>query len=124
MLGVSFQQLRNAQWEIILLSMASLVLIVIVISFVVFYFSRRITAPLKMLIKDLGILGKEDFSHRVKIKTGDEIEEVGKAINIMAEEREVACRGLEESKETLAIKVQSRTKELATRSDRQPRGES
>lgn len=111
-LGVSFKQLRMAQREIIFLSIGLLVMIVIFIGFISYYFSKRITAPLKLLAKDLGIIGKGNLRHRVKIRTGDEIEEVGGAVNKMTEELEATHFAIEESKKTLEIKVRARTQEL------------
>ncbi len=111
-LGISFRQLRTTQKEIILLSIGLLVLITIFIGFVSYYFSRKITNPLKMLANDLEIIGKGNLEHRIKIKTGDEVEELAESFNKMAEDLKKSRNALEESKEVLEVRVKARTKEL------------
>ncbi len=111
-LGVSLKQLRTTQKEIILLSIGLLVLITIFIGFISYYFSRKITNPLKILANDLEIIGKGNLGHRIKIKTGDEVEELAESFNQMAEDLNKSRTALEESKEVLEIKAVARTKEL------------
>ena len=111
-LAVSFKQLRTTQKEIILLSIGLLVLITIFIGFVSYYFSKRITNPLKILANDLEIIGKGNLEHRIKIRTGDEVEELAESFNRMAEDLKKSRNTLEESKEVLEVRVEARTREL------------
>lgn len=46
-------------------------------------FSRSITRPLKKLAKKADYMAKRDFRQRIKIKTGDELEELGNSFNRM-----------------------------------------
>jgi len=111
-LGVSFKQLRATQKEIILLSAGLLALITIFISFVAYYFSKKITNPLKMLANDLEVFGKGNLDYRIKIKTGDEIEGVAESFNKMAGYLQNSRQELEESKNVLEVRVKARTREL------------
>lgn len=111
-LGVSFKQLRATQKEIIFLSTGLLALITVFISFVAYYFSKRITNPLKMLANDLEIIGKGDLGHRSELKTGDEVEELAESFNRFANDLQAMQLAQRESKEVLEIKVIARTREL------------
>jgi methyl-accepting chemotaxis protein len=64
------------------------------------------------LYKGIKKVTKGDLKYRVDIHTGDEIEELGKAFNEMAEELEQYQNKTDESKTVLQIKVKARIKEL------------
>lgn len=111
-LGVSLKQLRTTQKEIILLSIGLLILITIFISFISYYFSKRITKPLKMLADDLEVIGKGNLGHKINIKTGDEVEDLAKSFNKMSSALKESRTTLEESKDVLEVRVLARTREL------------
>ena len=117
-LGVSLKQLKTTQKEIILLSVGLLALITIFIGFVSYYFSKKITKPLKTLANDLEIIGKGNLGHIIKIKTGDKAEDLADSFNQMSSDLKKSRTALEESKDVLEVKVVARTKELQELADK------
>jgi len=77
-----------------------------------FLFSKLIINPINKLHRGIEIITKGNLDYRVDIKTNDEIAELGKAFNQMAEELEKFHSASEESKTILKIKVKARTREL------------
>jgi len=77
-----------------------------------FLFSKLITIPINRLYRGIKKVTKGDLEYRVDIHTGDEIEELGKAFNEMAEELKESQSKTEELKTVLQIKVKARTREL------------
>ena len=112
LLGVSLKPISEAKREIFGLGIGLLIFVIMLAGLISYPISKKITSPLKILIRDLEIIGKGNLDHRVDIKTGDEIEEVGDAINRMAEDLKKSHTALEEAKNVLEIKVAARTKEL------------
>lgn len=55
-------------------------------AFVAFIFSSRITRSINQLVVSAATIAKGDFSHRVEIHTGDELEILGSSFNTMAGE--------------------------------------
>lgn len=111
-LAVSFKQLKRAQRETIALSIGFFVLVAILIGFISYYFSKTMTRPLEVLRRGAEIIGKGNLDHRIKLKTNDEIEELGKTFNQMADDLKKSHLALEESSKILEVKVKARTKEL------------
>ena len=111
-LGVSLKEITTAQRRIILNGLIFFVLVIIFVVFISFYFSRGVTQPLEQVRKGAEIIGKGNFEHRIKIKTGDELEELGESINRMANDLKRSREELEEYSKTLEIKVDARTMEL------------
>ncbi|WFD11185.1 sensor histidine kinase [Tepidibacter hydrothermalis] len=91
------------------LTIISLVLIIIVVCF----FSKRIIYPLENL-KDLS----KDISNlnfrKINIKTNDEIEELGKSINIMSEKLKKSHDDLKNKNDSLKIFISNISHELKT----------
>jgi len=112
LMGLSLKSLKTAQKETIFLSVILLLLITFFISFIAYYFSRRITNPLKTLAQDLKIIGSGNLAYRTHIKTGDELEDLAHSFNQMAEGLQKSKIELEEAKTVLEIRVAARTKEL------------
>ncbi len=67
-------------------------------------FSTRIVGPIRQLVDAAAVLSKGDYSGRVTITTGDELEVLGKSFNTMAEEIDKNTR--------LALYKERVTKEL------------
>lgn len=57
---------------------------IVVVSGVSFLLSRAVTRPLTALTKGAKIIGKGELEHKVKVKTGDELEELANSFNEMA----------------------------------------
>ena len=94
--------------NLILITLITLIFIFIVSVF----FSQMIVNPIKKLHGGVEIIRRGKLGYRVDIRTNDEIEELGKAFNRMAEELSTYHAVLEESKVVLQIKVKARTREL------------
>ncbi len=76
------------------------------------FFSKLIVDPIKKLHKGTEIIGKGNLDYKVNIRTGDEIEQLAKEFNRMAETLGQSKAALEEEKALLEKKVAERTKEL------------
>jgi nitrate/nitrite-specific signal transduction histidine kinase len=79
---------------------------VIVPVLVTAYGVRHITGPIQKLIRAAEQVTAGQFKHRIKVKTGDEIETLADQFNLMSAE-------LDESYSSLEKKVADRTRELA-----------
>ncbi len=111
-MGVSLKRIAAVQKEAILFDLSFFLLVAIFSTFISFYFAKKITNPLKHLEKGIKIIGKGNLDYRIKLKTGDEIEDLGNAFNKMAEDLGRSRISLEEAKTVLEIKVGARTREL------------
>src|SRR5215831_11850202 len=69
------------------------------------FFSKRVTARIDQLRKGAEIIEKGRLNYRLRVDSGDEIEQLSKQFNSMASK-------LEESYQTLERKVEERTLEL------------
>ncbi len=87
-------------------------LAVLVSIFLALKLTERIITPLLDLRKAIRKITKGDLSYRINIRTGDEVEEIGKEFNLMTEKLKETREELEEAKKILEIKVRARTKEL------------
>ncbi len=67
--------------------------------------ARRMIVPIRALQAGAGKLGASDFSHRIEVHTGDELETLADQFNRMAEQ-------LQESYSRLEQKVEERTRDL------------
>lgn len=70
-----------------------------------FWAARRIVRPIRILERSARIIGSGNLSHRIDIKTGDEIEELAKEFNRMVEK-------INQSYTELEKRVAERTEEL------------
>jgi signal transduction histidine kinase len=84
---------------------ALLALGVIIPTIVVMIGVQKITGPITAFIAAAQRVASGDFGHHITVKTGDEMEELADQFNIMTER-------LEESYETLEMRVAQRTQEL------------
>lgn len=74
--------------------------------------SRAITNPLEKLVKGTNELAKSNFNHRIKIKTNDELEILGKSFNKTAEQLKQAHDKERIYQKSLEREVKKKTKEL------------
>ncbi len=90
------------------------------IDFISFFFvfalarslAKSIVKPLCVLNSGVEKIGKGNLKHRIDIKTNDEIEELARSFNQMAQGLQDSQNALEEAKNILEIKVNARTREL------------
>jgi signal transduction histidine kinase len=68
--------------------------------------ARRMIVPIRALQTGASRLGASEFSHRIEVRTGDELETLANQFNRMAEQ-------LQESYSRLEHKVEERTRDLA-----------
>lgn len=83
-IDASLEFIYRKTWELalqVLLFAAGFIVIVLILSF---YFSRRITEPIVQLNRGAGIIGGGDLDYLIKIRTGDEIEDLARSFNQMA----------------------------------------
>jgi methyl-accepting chemotaxis protein len=111
-LGASLKVIEVAKREVIFSGLFIFFIVIFFSFFICFYFSKGVVSSLGELKKGAEIIRKGNFKHRIVIKTKDEIEDLGKTFNQMAEDLERSHSVTEEAKNILEIKVQARTKEL------------
>jgi serine phosphatase RsbU (regulator of sigma subunit) len=61
---------------------------------IAFFYANGITKPLHRLTKGAKIIAKGDFSHRVEVKTKDEVATLGEAFNQMAKDLEISTKAM------------------------------
>jgi signal transduction histidine kinase len=77
-----------------------------------FLLSRHLLRPLELLSRETEEVALGHFSHRVEIRGGDEIADLGRRFNAMAARLEQSYRALEDRKGELEKEVQLRTAAL------------
>jgi len=82
------------------------------VGLLLFYVDRQVRETLKHLIHTTGLMTRGDLSRRVMIQTGDELEELGKQFNTMADALEERTRELQRHQAELEVRVRERTREL------------
>ncbi|MBI3939477.1 MAG: HAMP domain-containing protein [Acidobacteria bacterium] len=75
----------------------------------VYGISRGITVPLKKLTSTASVFSAGDFSGRVDVRTGDELEELARAFNGMADSLQERSQALLELNRNLECIIQERT---------------
>jgi signal transduction histidine kinase/CheY-like chemotaxis protein len=83
---------------------------------VIAWFSSRLIRPIQKLHRGVTIIGNGNLSHRVDIKTGDEIEWLGESINQMAERLEKNNEEAQQTNAELRKAVQAKSEFLANMS--------
>jgi len=90
--------------------------------FIAIYLSRIATlqfvGPIRQLQKGSDIISRGNFSHRLNIKTGDEIQEMADRFNYMAQSIEERDQQLQEVNASLEGKISERTLELQDEKDK------
>ncbi len=108
----SLQQLRQSvYWVSLIIFCATLV--------VAYYLARGVTAPVRKLAETVSRITEGDYSVKADITTGDELETLGREINVMVntlKQRDVEIqdyvRQIEEWNKQLESKVARRTQDL------------
>jgi len=102
--GISLKSIIANRRKMIIVSSGIFALLLVLFALVSFCLAKRVTDPLEKLKKSAGIIGRGNFDYRIKLKTGDEIEDLGIAFNRMAESLKNYYFKLKEEKDkTLAI---------------------
>lgn len=84
-----------------------------------FIFAQGISKPIQKIRKGANIIGMGSFGYRIKIKTGDELEELGESFNKMAEDLKEVERLREIEIKTKALaETLAREKELSEMKDK------
>ncbi len=100
------RQMELAQWTFIVIIACMIVIIATLSSFI----ARTITQPIVALIKSTGIIAQGALDYKIKIKTGDEIEQLAAQFNDMTS-------SLKESYSNLEQKVEERTRQERQRAE-------
>jgi len=81
------------------------------------FVARRITRPLAVMVDATGKIAQGDLRHRVDLKGQDEIGQLARAFNQMADELSLAHEDLTQWGRTLEQRVEERTRELRETQD-------
>jgi len=95
----------------------TLAVIFVLLSVISLHTTRKITKPLDELTKGTEIIGKGDFTHRIDIKSKDEIGDLATAFNKMAIDLKKSREDLKKYSNELEKKVEERTKKLREKVD-------
>ncbi len=79
--------------------------------------ARHFTRPINQLLEAIGKIGRGDLQTRINLRRRDEIGELGRAFNRMAENLALSRREVEEYNRLLEVKVGERTRELEAAQD-------
>jgi len=85
-IGVSLESLTAARKKLFITGFALFAGAFIFLILLSFYLAKKVTNPIKELKKGVRIIGKGNLDYQIKLKTGDEIEDLGNAFNQMAED--------------------------------------
>lgn len=111
-LGVSLNSITVARTRMILNGLGSFFAIIVLATFIAFYFSKSLSKPLERLQEGTAIIAKGDLDYRINLKTDDEIEELAESFNQMTKSLKESREALEMSKASLEIRVEAKTKAL------------
>ncbi len=86
------------------------VILIISLSIVGMWAARKMVKPIYLLQEGVKLIGQGEMSHRLRISTGDEIEQLAEGFNLMAEKLKIYTENLEDM-------VKHRTAELKETTD-------
>ena len=92
------QQVADVKENVMNSIIAATFLSIFISIIVTFLTVRRISTPIVMVAKAANLIANGNYSHRVVIKTDDEIALLAKSFNVMAESIQRSQKALEESK--------------------------
>lgn len=110
--SLSLEEVAVQNRKMFLIGLVITILVILLGLMMSVFLAKRITEPIRQLTKEVEAISRGDFSRRIKIKTGDEIEDLGRTFNQMVEDLQKSQAALEKSKASLEIKVRARTEEL------------
>ncbi|MBC8526456.1 MAG: cache domain-containing protein [Candidatus Cloacimonetes bacterium] len=109
MLEAPYIDLRN---RVVFTFLAIAFLSIILLSIIAYFSTTNVTNPIKKLLLATKKVAKGDLSHRVQIKSQDEIGQLAGSFNSMTAELQKATEGYLALSKTLEEKVKEKTKEL------------
>ncbi len=77
-----------------------------------FAISKRLTSPIRQLIKRANELSKGELKTRIYLETKDEFEDLARAFNQIAEDVEKSHAMVKKAHKLVGVKVKARTQEL------------
>ncbi len=92
-IGISLKSVREATDMLILNGILYFVAIAGFACLLSLFIARRFTEPITQLLEGTKAISRGEFDHRVAIKSGDEIEELGYSFNEMAERVKKSIEG-------------------------------
>jgi PAS domain S-box-containing protein len=95
-LGFSLTEIAAIKRRIILLDLFLSLGALLILGIILYFTIRHFTAPIQDLTRGTATLGRGDLSHRVDIRSGDELGELADAFNQMAAALQAAQEELEE----------------------------
>lgn len=102
------------QANVLLLGCTGLSLIVLVL--VVLKLSRRFTKPIREIQHTVGQIAELNFDNRCSVKTGDELQNLGEDVNVLADQLKSALDELTEKNEQLIRDIEAQKKFIANAS--------
>ena len=112
-LGIPIDIINKKLNKIIMNSFILMIISFLPVTLLTFYLTRGMTKPIESLRDGVKAVSDGNLDYRVKIKTGDEIEELANTFNQMAQDLKDSRRELEEYSKKLEKKVKEKTTELS-----------
>ena len=111
-IGFSSKSIWLSQGKMIFFGLGLFSLAIVFIFIASFFIVKKIIKPIKKLKEGADIIGKGNFSYQLNLATGDELEDLGEALNKMARDLNNYYTSLAETKDVLEIRVNARTKQI------------
>ncbi len=111
-ISMSLEKIKAESRAVLLQGLTITGLVVLLGFFVSIFLAERLVRPFKLFIKGTEEISRGNLDYQLQIKTGDEIEELAEAFNIMVRRLQRSHKELEEAKDVLEIRVKARTREL------------
>jgi len=108
----SLEEIEKERNNLVLLGFGLSSIVIITGLFVSRILAKGIANPIALLSKGAKAVGAGDLGYRIKVTTGDELEDLGDAFNEMAKNLNQSRKGIEEAKSSLEQRVKTRTQEL------------
>jgi len=83
---ILFHEFDRESGQILLINFITSIVTITFTAIIIFFVSRKITAPLRTMRNSTMQFAKGDFSHRIKVQGKDEIGQLAQTFNHMAEE--------------------------------------
>ncbi len=111
-IGISLEKIKKDSLSLIFLGVGINLIAAGMLFFLSRFLAGTVTKPINALSRGAKEFGEGNLDYRIVIKGSDEIDELAKAFNGMAENLSKSQRALEETNTILEIKVLAKTKEL------------
>ncbi|MGB2728202.1 MAG: PAS domain S-box protein [Halobacteriota archaeon] len=85
-IGFSLKWVNEAANRMIITALGYFSVIIAFACLLSFFLAKKVTKPITQLVEGTEAISRGNFDHRIEIRTGDEIEGLGKAFNKMAEQ--------------------------------------